>query len=244
MLSKANIRQINKLQQKKYRKAEGLFIVEGHKSVLEFLQSGFSCFKLFVTPHYTTLLSEYSYEVISSAELKNISSLVQPQGVLGVFKIPDFPKPTFEDLIVALDTVQDPGNLGTIIRLCDWFGVRQLWCSSETVDVFNSKTVQASMGSLARVVVHYVELSEILEMAKGKIEVYGAFMDGENVYDVSLPPESILVLGNEANGISEAVAHKVKKRLCIPQKNMHGKTESLNVAMAAGILLNEFRRNY
>lgn len=244
MLSKANIRQINKLQQKKYRKAEGLFIVEGHKSVLEFLQNGFSCVHLLATTEYTTQLGEYSYETVSQTELKKISSLVQPQGVLAVFKIPNSPKPNFQGLIVALDKIQDPGNLGTIIRLCDWFGVRQLWCSPDTVDVFNSKTVQASMGSLARVQVLYDELIDLLARTENKLDVFGAFMDGENVYEMVLPKEGILVLGNEAKGISVNVAQRVKKRLSIPQKNLHNQTESLNVAMAAGILLSEFRRNY
>lgn len=244
MLSKANIRQINKLQQKKYRKAEGLFIVEGHKSVLEFFQNGFSCVHLFATTEYTTQLGEYSYETVSQIELKKISSLVQPQGVLAVFKIPTFPQPVFRGLIVALDKIQDPGNLGTIIRLCDWFGVSQLWCSPDTVDVFNSKTVQASMGSLARLQVLYGALNELFTEAEGKLDVFGAFMEGYNVYQTALPQAGILVLGNEANGISETVAKYVKKRLSIPQKNLHNQTESLNVAMAAGILLSEFRRNY
>lgn len=244
MLTKANIKEITRLQQKKYRKKEHRFIVEGHKSVLEFLKSNFNCVKLWVTPDYTTHFQAYSYEVVSDAELKKLSCLVNPQGVLAVFEMPPAPTLQLSELIVALDYIQDPGNLGTLIRLCDWFGVRQLVCSHDTADVYSPKTVQASMGSLTRVEVFYTDLPDFLAAASTQTQVYGAFMDGEDVYKLALPNKGILLMGNEANGISAAAARWVSHRISIPQKNRHTASESLNVAMAAAILLSEFKRSY
>jgi len=142
---------------------------------------------------------------------------------------------------VALDAIRDPGNLGTIIRLCDWFGVKQIVCSEATVDVYNPKVIQATMGSIARVNVNYVDLNEYLEMTS--LPVYGTFMDGATIYKEVLSEEGILVFGNEANGISSEIEMKIKNSIAIPRFGDSQKTESLNVATAAAIILSEFRRN-
>ena len=163
-----------------------------------------------------------------------------PSSCLAIFQIPKETKPEYQGLIVALDDIRDPGNLGTIIRLCDWFGVAQLICSNETVDLYNPKVVQATMGSITRVRVHYVDLNAFV--AKSPLPVFGTFMDGTNVYMEKLPAEGILVLGNEANGISSALEKTIKYRIAIPRFGDIQKTESLNVATATAIFLSEFRR--
>jgi TrmH family RNA methyltransferase len=143
-------------------------------------------------------------------------------------------------LIVALDSVRDPGNLGTIMRLCDWFGIEQLICSKETVDIYNPKVVQATMGSIARVHVSYVDLNDFLTTTT--LPVFGTFMNGENIYTTALPQEGIIVMGNEANGIAPELEKIIKNRLTIPRFGTIQKTESLNVATATAIVLSEFRR--
>jgi TrmH family RNA methyltransferase len=240
MLTKAFIKHIAQLHQKKYRKSSGLFIVEGKKSVREFLEMGFACEHLWVTDILKTEFTGFSCEVIDENSLKKMSALVHPPGVLAVFKIPDDSVLNWNGLTVALDGIQDPGNLGTIIRLCDWFGVSQLICSVDTVDCFNPKVVQASMGSLSRVRVLYRDLSAALSEKPETLLVFGAFMDGKNVHETHLPGEGILVLGNEANGISAKIESQIQHKISIPQRNAHGQTESLNVASAAAILLSAF----
>jgi TrmH family RNA methyltransferase len=167
--------------------------------------------------------------------------LSTPNNCLALFAIPETEKPISSGLIVALDAVRDPGNLGTIIRLCDWFGVDQLWCNEQTVDLYNPKVVQATMGSLARVKVHYLDLEK--EIQKANLPVFGTFMDGENIYQSNLPSEGILILGNEANGISTGIEKLVTSRLAIPRFGNLQKTESLNVATATAIFLSEFKRS-
>ncbi len=195
---------------------------------------------------YTT---QYDFEdvlgskksLIHENDLKKISALATPNSCLAVFKIPQ-EKPIIENgLIIALDDVRDPGNLGTILRLCDWFGIQQVICSKETVDIYNPKVVQATMGSITRVNVSYVDLYDYISQTDQV--VYGTFMDGENIYKTNLPQEGIVVMGNEANGISEAIDAIVKKRLSIPRFGNLQQAESLNVATATGIILSEFKRN-
>jgi TrmH family RNA methyltransferase len=157
-----------------------------------------------------------------------------------LFQIPEPELSTPSGLIVALDAVRDPGNLGTIIRLCDWYGIEQLWCNEQTVDLYNPKVVQASMGSLARVKVQYLDLEK--QIKETNLPVFGTFMDGENIYQKKLPNEGILILGNEANGISSAIENLVTTRLAIPRFGKIQKTESLNVATATAIFLSEFKR--
>ncbi len=237
MISKNQIKNITRLQQKKYRQQEGLFIAEGVKVINEFLNSTFKLVDLFTTKTFNV----ENETLITEAELKKISALKTPNTALAVFKIPKLSLIESKGLIVALDALRDPGNLGTIIRLCDWFGVKQLLCSKETVDCFNPKVVQATMGSLTRVNVFYIDLNHYLEETKQT--VFGAFMDGENVYASNLPTEGILVLGNEANGINQSIEKHVNKRISIPRFGDLQATESLNVATAGAILLSEFRRS-
>lgn len=237
MISKNQIKNITRLQQKKYRQQDGLFIAEGVKVINEFLNSTFKLVDLFTTETFNV----ENETLVSEAELKKISALKTPNTALAVFEIPKLSLIENKGLIVALDAVRDPGNLGTIIRLCDWFGVKQLLCSKETVDCFNPKVVQATMGSLTRVNVFYIDLNHYLEETKQT--VFGAFMDGENVYASNLPADGILVLGNEANGISQSIEKHVNQRISIPRFGDLQETESLNVATAGAILLSEFRRS-
>ena len=239
MLSKNQVRFINSLRRKKTRKSEGLFIAEGKKLVLDLLDSDIQVDKIYCLPEFECLESG-KVQLISERELSSISSLIAPNAVLAIFKIPES-KPVFKKgLAVALDDVNDPGNLGTIIRLCDWFGIPQILCSQNTVDCFNPKVVQSSMGSLARVQINYLDLAEHLRNEKRTI--YGTFMEGESLYRTSFEEEGILVMGNEANGISGEIRSLVDKELGIPQFGSQKKTESLNVAMATAIFLGEMRR--
>jgi TrmH family RNA methyltransferase len=241
MLSKNQIKLITSLQQKKYRKQEQLFFAEGVKVVQELLQSNFELQDLFTTKQDFISVSKTKVHVISDAELKKISALATPNSCLAVFKIPKAKEMKESGLILALDDVRDPGNLGTIIRLCDWFGIETLFCSDETVDIYNPKVVQATMGSISRVNVVYGDLENFL--VKTKLTVFGTFMDGKNIYQESLPKEGIIVMGNEANGISEAVEKLVTDRIAIPRFGDLQITESLNVATATAIILSEFKRN-
>lgn len=238
MLSKSQIKLITRLKQKKYRIQDGFFIAEGLKTVNELLNSSLKLHQLFTTQSFNNYAEKET--LISEAELKKISSLKTPNTVLAIFEIPE-PKPIHDNgLIVALDAVRDPGNLGTIIRLCDWFGIKQLVCSIETVDCYNAKVVQATMGSITRVNLNYISLEAFLENTK--LPVFGAFMDGENVYKSELTKAGILVMGNEANGISKAIEKQITQRIAIPRFGDLQATESLNVATATAILLSEFKR--
>lgn len=229
---------ITSLQQKKYRNQHKLFIAEGIKVIQEFLNSDFELAELFVTEK--DVFEAYDSVLISEKELKKVSSLKSPNKALAMFKIPEIQVVSPEGLVLALDSVNDPGNLGTIIRLCDWFGIQTLLCSLDTVDCYNSKVVQSSMGSLTRVRIFYTDL--ILELKKTSLPVFIADMDGENVYNSQLPKEGILVMGNEANGVSKEVQKNSNRILSIPRFGNLQQTESLNVATATAILLSEFKR--
>ncbi len=239
-LSKNHIKLITSLQQKKYRQKHNLFVAEGVKVVAELLNSNFKVEKLFVTQDYSSGLSESQLVSISEIELKKISQLKSPNKVLGLFKIPETNSDPSKGLIVALDEINDPGNLGAIIRLCDWFGVSKLVCSKNTVDCFNQKVVQASMGSLTRVKIVYDDLIPFIE-ATG-LPSFIADMEGENVYESNLPKEAILIMGNEANGISNELREIIDSKISIPRFGGIQQTESLNVATATAILLSEFKR--
>jgi len=216
MLSKNQIKLINSLQQKKYRNLHGLFIVEGKKSVNEFLQSDFELESLFVLENQEvkTKSQEINKIVINSNELKKISALKNANQVLAVFKIPKNIELVNNGLILALDDIKDPGNLGTIIRLCDWFGIKQLVCSLETVDCYNPKVVQASMGSLTRVNILYTDLKVYL--SKTELPIYTTLLEGENVYKSKLPKDAIIIMGNEANGISDTISSFSTNKITIP----------------------------
>ena len=237
-LSKNHIKLITSLSQKKYRQKHKLFVVEGVKVVQEFLNSSYELDIVFSSD--TNFSSTNKFIKVTDQELKKISSLKNPNKVLAIFKIPNQINPIIGGLILALDSINDPGNLGTIIRLCDWFGIEQLVCSNETVDCFNSKVVQASMGSLTRVAVSYLDLKKYLQNAS--VPIFVADMDGLDVYKTKLPDSALLVLGNEANGISDEIKQLVTTKITIPRFGAIQQTESLNVATASAILLSEFRR--
>jgi TrmH family RNA methyltransferase len=240
-ISKNQLKRITSLSQKKYRQKHKLFIAEGIKVVKELLDSSFEIETLFCTNDFSTDSSVDKVVRISEADLKKISNLKTPNKVVGIFKIPNEIPVKKEGLILALDAINDPGNLGTIIRLCDWFGVTQLICSTKTVDCYNAKVVQASMGSLTRVSIHYLDV--LTYLSETKLPTFIADMEGENVYKTQLPKEGILIMGNEANGISETIKGFVKNKLSIPRFGKIQETESLNVSTATAILLSEFKRN-
>ena len=241
MVSKNQIKLITSLQQKKYRKQEQLFFAEGVKVVQELLHSNFELQDLFTTKQDFLTVPKNKVHAISEAELKKISALTTPNTCLAVFKIPKAKQMVEKGLLVALDDVRDPGNLGTIIRLCDWFGIETLFCSEESVDIYNPKVVQATMGSISRVNVVYGNLEAFL--TKTKLPVFGTFMDGKNIYQEKLPKEGIIIMGNEANGISSSVEKLVSERIAIPRFGNLQVTESLNVATATAIILSEFKRS-
>lgn len=240
MLSKNQIKIITSLDKKKYRIKYQLFVVEGRKSIQEFLESDFKLDQLYSVEDMFEA-PETKKNIISETELRKISFLTTPNKALATFRIQE-PKPIDTSrLILALDNINDPGNLGTIIRLCDWFGIQDIICNLKTVDLFNPKVVQASMGSLTRVNITYTDLHSYLSTNQIS-PVYGAFMDGDSVYASKLDQNGILILGNEANGINHTIEEFVTHRLSIPHFNPNKKTESLNVATATAILLSEFKR--
>ena len=250
MLSKNQIKNIRALSLKKERDEQGLFVAEGEKLVSDLLPF-FTCRLLLVTRDWAnknTTPKTIDYEIIDGLEdMKKVSSLTTPTPVLAVFE-----KPTTElnfsklqkELILILDEIQNPGNLGTIIRIADWFGIKHIICSLNTADVYNSKTVQATMGALARVNVHYVELEPFLRSySKLDLPIYGTFLNGDNLYTKELSRVGAIVLGNEGSGISNEVKKFVSSRILIPNFPPNAPTsESLNVAVAAAIVCAEFRR--
>lgn len=243
MLTKAEIKRIRSLGDKAGRQAEGLFAAEGEKLVGELLASGF------------TVRGVYRVgENVSAAEMERISFLRTPTPVLAVAEIPSFPARGHipaKGLSLALDDVQDPGNVGTILRLADWFGVRDVYCSPGTADCWSPKVVQATMGAILRVRVHYGQLEPLLtEAVANGIPVFGTFLEGDNIYRCEFSPDKgIIVMGNEGRGISPEIAARVTRKLYIPPYPLPGAgaspvstSESLNVATATAITLSEFRR--
>ena len=235
-MTKAEKKQLKQLQQKKYRNSTGTFVVEGWKSILSFLESGFIPLKIYsVSTNIPT--ENIEVETVSTQELAATSALQHPKDAIAVFGIKkntDLPK---SGLILALDNLQDPGNLGTIIRTADWFGIKDLVCSLQTVDCYNTKVVQATMGSLANVNIHYTDLKAYLHQAG--LPVYGTFLEGKNVYMTNLPSEAIVVIGNEGNGIREEIENEVGHKIHIP-KHPGALAESLNAAIATALTINAF----
>lgn len=240
MISKNQIKLISSLHQKKYRQLHQLFIAEGEKVIAEFLASKYDLDSLFITDETTVFDYIDQKNLISTADLNKISCLTTPNNCLAVFKIPIQKQSDNNGLILVLDGIQDPGNLGTIVRLCDWFGITNLICSTNTVDLYNPKVVQATMGSMARVTVTYCEINTYLKQVA--VPVYGTFMDGATIYDQNLPNHAVLILGNEGNGISPEIERLVTQKVAIPRFGSLQKAESLNVASAAAIFLSEFKR--
>lgn len=248
MISKARIKWIKSLEMRKYRLQHKAFVAEGPKLVGELLP--------YSTPLYLAATKEWlaqnrhllgkakEVDEVNQEELERASLLRTPQSVLAVMPMREaalcLPLPT-DSLILALDGVQDPGNLGTILRIADWFGIHDILCSEGTADVYNPKCVQACMGALARVRVHYCALPEVLR--KAEVPVFGTFLDGTDIYEERLSPGGIIVMGNEGNGISEEVSAHINRRLLVPNYPKGSfTTESLNVAVATGIVCAEFRR--
>ena len=238
-LSKNKIKWIRSLQQKKFREELGLFIVEGEKMVSEALDYCKNDIQfLCCTKDSTISLDNHNFEtaLATDEELTSISSLKNPNKSLVILKIP-LKKEIKTEFRIALDGIQDPGNMGTILRLADWFDVKEIICSNDTVDIYNPKVVQASMGAIFRINVIYCDLAEYL--SRSKEPIYGALLEGENIYKKTIAPKGTLILGNEGNGISQKVITLVNQPITIPR---FGKAESLNVSVATGILLSEFFR--
>lgn len=246
MLSKNQIKLIKSLETKKNRKREGLFVAEGPKVVGDLLRAGYQPHSIYATPQCS--LFNVQCSTVTEDELHRISFLQHPQEVLAIFHIPTPPqtldiRPQTSALSLALDGVQDPGNVGTIIRIADWFGITQIICSPDTADVYNPKVVQATMGSLAHVSITYCDLVPLLREAN--VPVYGTLLDGQDIYQQPLSAEGIIVMGNEGNGISPEVRQLVTNKLLIPNFNNNTETaESLNVAIATAITCSEFRRRF
>ena len=253
MITKADIKLIHSLADRKGRRKSGLFLSEGFKLTGELLSAGHRPAKVFATEEWTDAHREaLEYEglvsLVTETELKSASLLQHPHQVIALFPTPLYnlteAKSAKNSLLLALDGVQDPGNLGTIVRLSDWFGIEDIVCSLDTVDIFNPKAIQATMGAVARVRVHYTNLAlYISEARKLDIPIYGTFLDGLNIYEQNLTPNGIIVMGNEGNGISVDVAPLVSRRLFIPAfPTGRVTTESLNVGVATAITCAEFRR--
>jgi TrmH family RNA methyltransferase len=247
MLSKNKIKYIHSLELKKNRVAEGVFVAEGHKLVGDLL-GHFDCRLLVATEDWWQAHPDARAEeclTVTQEELTRASLQKAPQEVLAVFAQPQYAMDgsvLSHSLCLALDDVQDPGNVGTIIRVADWFGIEHIFCSHGTADIYNPKTVQATMGALARVQVHYCDLAAFIDGLKG-VPVYGTFLDGEVIYGKSLAAHGLIVMGNEGKGVSPEVSRCINERLFIPAYPADRETsESLNVAIATAIVCGEFRR--
>ncbi len=249
MISKNEIKFIRSLSLKKFRIQSGKFVAEGSKIVADLLSSSFKISTLYALENWIRSNSQLSQKAdsviaVSADELKKISSLTTPNQVLA---IADIPKTTYDaevssqSMIIALDDIRDPGNLGTIIRIADWFGYRTIVCSESCVDAYNSKTVQASMGSIARVEIFYLDLKTVLK--NSGLAVYGAFLDGRTVYDETFDKTGFLVIGNEANGISPEIEKLITHKIFIPAGNTFGMhAESLNASIATAVICSEIQR--
>ena len=256
MLSRSRIQFLISLQKKKVRDSERLYLIEGDKLVREYLMAGTEFSGLIATPEFINSLPGHlleragEFEQVSYEELKKISTLKTPHNALAIVPMPDDrfdPDAVTESLCVALDFIQDPGNLGTIIRAASWFGIRNIICSDNCVDVYNPKVIQATMGAILNVGVYYRDLNNVLEKAfKAGVPVYAAVLDGSDIYETDLAGKGIIVLGNESRGVSGELMKYVTVKLTIPKFTgaKHG-IDSLNAGMAASVILSEFaRRGY
>lgn len=239
MVSDKQIKIIKSLKLKKNRIKHNLFIAEGDKTILELITAGFNINSLYSINRQIDGVKN-SVIQLSKPELNKISNLSNPKNSLGVFEIPKPKKINYNKLIIGLDNISDPGNLGTIIRLCDWFGVEDLICSFDTVDCYNPKVVQASMGSISRVNITYLDLQKTLE--NKSLKTYGTYMQGDSIFEIDEIKNGVILFGNEANGINPNLSKFVDKRLSIPRFGKLKKTESLNVANALSIVLSENSR--
>lgn len=242
-MTKAEIQLVRSLQDKRNREEEQLFVAEGEKLISEIGSSSLRIRKIFALEG---LFDGPHTEVVSRKDMERLSLLKTPSKALALVEQPHYPlpRPSAERLMLALDEVQNPGNLGTIIRLADWFGIEEIICSKNSADCFNPKVVQATMGAILRVRVHYVDLPDFLRRAaEADTPLYGTFLEGDNLYDAPITKGGIVVMGNEGRGVSKEVADLISHRLFIPPYPADSRTsESLNVAMATGIICAEFRR--
>lgn len=256
MLSKNKIKFINSIKKKKYREIHQCFFVEGEKMVDELLHSDIEINEIFATPTWLkqnkqivdTIKNQIEIDEITEDELKKISALSTPNKVFAIAKQPSYIynlNAIQSELSLFLDNINDPGNLGTIIRIADWFGIKHIFCSQGSVDLFNPKVVQATMGAIFRVKVHYVDSKEFLsEVTKLKdYKIYGTFLEGGNIYHEQLSKSGLIIMGSESHGISDDIKPYVHKKLFIPNYPVDRKTtESLNISVATSIICSEFRR--
>jgi RNA methyltransferase, TrmH family len=251
MLSTNTIKHLRSLSIKKYRNLYGKFIAEGPKIVSELAGSNLKISDLYALQNWvdanSTLMGKVgSLNIITEEQLNKISSLSTPNQVLAVVEIPEikFNAGIAESsMIIALDDIRDPGNLGTIIRIADWFGMTHIVCSENSVDTYNPKTVQASMGSISRVQIYYENIADLINSVSQSIIVYGAFLEGKPIYEESFAKNGIIVIGNEANGISPEIEKLVSKKISIPSGNNNGiHAESLNASIATAIICSEMNR--
>ncbi len=240
MLSNNVIKIITSLGSKKYRQKYNLFVVEGVKNIGEVIKSSIKIKELFITEDFWPEEKHLQKTFIDEKDLKKISYLTTPNVGLALCELPiEEENLSLNGVTIALDDIRDPGNLGTIIRLADWFGVENILCTKESVDMYNPKVIMSTMGSFTRVKVHYIELESYLKNYSGNI--FGTFMEGDSIYEQVLPQEGILVMGNEANGISKEIEELTTNKLSIPFFGQNGSTESLNVAVATSVILGEFK---
>jgi TrmH family RNA methyltransferase len=239
MITKSKLKLIKSLNRKKIREEHQLFIVEGYKSIRELLNSGLIAEDILIVSG-SHQLDDLEPEIISAKDMDILSNLKTAPGYLAVFKMIQKQELPKTGKIIALDDVKDPGNLGTIIRLADWFGIEHIVCSNETVDVYNSKSVQATMASLARVQVHYTNIKEYL--SNSLLPIFPTVMGGTSIYMETLPEQGIIIMGNESHGISEELL-AIGTPISIPQYGKLQNTESLNVAMATSVILGEWLRS-
>ncbi len=250
MISQNKIKVINSLAKKKFREQHQMFIAEGEKLTLDLIDSQIKIKEIFFSidwDHSDRIPPEVKVTETTDQYLKKISQLKTAPKVIALCEIPDYNEndsKILNSLVLALDEIQDPGNLGTIIRLADWFGIKNIVCSHHTVDAYNPKVVQATMGAIARVKIHYKNLAEFISLSKEKnIPAYGTFLDGENIYQSEITNKGIVVMGNEGNGISSEIERLIDHKLLIPSFTTNPETsESLNVSTATAITLSEFKR--
>lgn len=239
MVTKARLKLIKSLSRKKFRKEYGLFVVEGYKSISDLIESGLEHEEILITEG-NQHLNHYDPDIVSKKDMQSLSNVSSPPGYLGVFKIPNLSEIS-KGPIIALDNVKDPGNLGTIIRLADWYGITNIVCSEQSVDCYNPKCVQASMGSIARVQVRYLDLFSFLNDIDAP--VYATTMEGSSIYKTDISQDAIIVMGSESHGVRSEILERFSK-ISIPRAPSGSDTESLNVAIATSIIVSEWMRSF
>ena len=248
-VSNNTIKFVASLSQKKYRDKEGCFIAEGNKCVRD-TWDYFKCRMLIATQNWYESYGNCTHmdvlQIATRQQMQKMSQFSNPSDVIAVYETPEVsytPQEVKKNINIVLEGVQDPGNLGTIIRLADWYGIKNIFCNKQTVDVYNHKVIQATMGAISRVKVHYCDLEELIESFP-EMDVFGTTLDGENIYSTSLPDRCFVIFGNEGNGMSERLKAMTTRNLYIPSRVVDGSTsESLNVGLAAAITISEFCRN-